>query len=142
MYQFSLEIHSILRYVILISLVILIVKNLFGWLKPTTFQKFDNLLSTFTVSTTHLQLITGLILYFMSPLVVFKGEIMENDVLRYYTIEHILLMSIAIAMFTIGRVKLKKKENHMIKHRVSFIYNIAGLAVIILTLGMSHRGII
>ena len=99
-------------------------------------------MSTFTVSTAHLQLITGLILYFMSPLVVFKGDIMENDVLRYYTIEHIVLMIIAIALFTIGRVKLKKKENHMIKHRVSFIYNIAGLAVIILTLVMSHRGII
>ncbi len=142
MYPVILEIHSILRYIIFLLLIVLIVKHLIGWVNHSRFLKFDNILSTVTVSTIHLQLIAGLFLYFISPLVSFKGQVMQNEVMRYYTVEHLLLMAIAVTLFTMGRVRLKKKEKDILKHRVGFIYNLSGLLIIILTLALGSRGIL
>ena len=142
MYSITLEIHSILRYVILLFLVVLIVKHLIGWINQTKFTGFDGVFSTVTVSTIHLQLIVGIVLYFISPLVSFKSHVMQNEIMRYYTVEHLLLMLVAIGLFTAGRVKLKKKDDSMIKHRIGFIYNTSGLLIVIAALSMSSRGII
>lgn len=142
MYSITLEIHSILRYVILLFLVVLIVKNLIGWINQTKFTGFDGVFSTVTVSTIHLQLIVGIVLYFISPLVSFKSHVMQNEIMRYYTVEHLLLMLVAIGLFTAGRVKLKRKDDSTSKHRTGFIYNTSGLLIVIAALAMSSRGII
>jgi len=142
MYSITLEIHSILRYVILIFLVVLIVKHLIGWINQTKFTGFDGIFSTVTVSTIHLQLIVGIVLYFISPLVSFKSHVMQNEIMRYYTVEHLLLMLVAIGLFTAGRVKLKRKDDPTSKHRTGFIYNTSGLLIVIAALAMSSRGII
>ena len=142
MYTILLETHSILRYVILLFVMVVIVKNMIGWINRSEFLKFDNILSSVTVSTIHLQLLLGLVLYFVSPLVSFQEGVMKNDAMRYYTVEHLLLMAIAIALFTIGRVKIKKKDNPVIKHRTGFIYNLSGLLIIVITLALGSRGII
>ena len=142
MYPTILEIHSILRYVIFVLIAVLIIKHLAGWLNRSPFLKFDNILSTVTVSTIHLQLIIGLVLYFISPLVSFKGQVMQNEVMRYYTVEHIFMMLIAVVLFTVGRVKLKKKEDPVIKHREGFVYNMTGVLIIVLTLALGSRGIL
>lgn len=142
MYSILLEIHSIFRYILLVLLLALIIKNLVSWIRGSGFSGTDNLLSLITVSTAHLQLITGLVLYIISPMVRFRGDVMGNDTLRYWTLEHILLMMIAIGLFTAGRIIVKKKAGPLQKHRSGFAYNFSGLLLILLALFMSSRGII
>ena len=142
MYSALLEIHSILRYAIFVLLLALIIKSLMGWVNRSDFLKSDNVLSLVTLSAIHLQVIAGLILYFISPLVGFGKGVMQNDVMRYYTVEHILMMVVAVALFTMARVRQKRKDNPVHKHRTGFLYNMAGLLVVVLTLAIGTRGII
>ena len=58
----------------------------------------------------HIQLLIGLVLYFKSAKVTFIDGWMKDPEDRFYGMEHILMMVIAIVLVTIGR---KKAENHI-----------------------------
>lgn len=81
-----------------------------------------------TVILTHLQLVIGLILYFISDKVRFEkmGKVMENDMLRFFTVEHISMTLIAIILITIGRSKAKRAYSEIAKHRrIAIFFTIA-----------------
>jgi len=85
----------------------------------------------FTLISAHTQLLIGIALYFLSPLVQFNSGTMKNDTTRYFTVEHWFMMIIAIALITIGYSKSKKKVLPEAKHKTIFIfYGIAILVVI------------
>ena len=61
----------------------------------------------------HIQLLLGLYLYFFGTngMALFKtGEAMSNSQFRFYAVEHIFTMIIAIVLFTIARSKIKKSS--------------------------------
>jgi hypothetical protein len=70
----------------------------------------------------HTQLLLGFVLYFISPKVQAglsdMGAAMKDEVLRFYVVEHLTAMLVAIVLITIGRIKAKKLENHTAKHKV------------------------
>ena len=73
MYTGLLHSHSILRYIALILLIAVVVKSLIGWQSRQPFGKTDDRLSLFLFISVHLQLVLGLLLYFVSPYVNFSG---------------------------------------------------------------------
>jgi hypothetical protein len=72
------------------------------------FTAGDKKLSLFTLIATHLQAVLGLGLYFMSTKVEFSGNTMSNPVFRFFTMEHTLMMLIAIILITVGYGHAKK----------------------------------
>src|SRR5690606_35315229 len=58
----------------------------------------------------HLQLVVGLIIYFVSPLGIkgASGEAMKISTARLYFLEHPLMMLIAIVLITVGYSRAKK----------------------------------
>src|SRR5688572_25842742 len=130
MYEFLLKTHSGLRYLVLLMLLVVIVKSLMGFVGKKSFGKTDNLLSLVLLITTHVQFLAGLILYFKSTFVVFNDQTMKGD-FRYWTIEHSLMMLIAVGLITIARSTSKKLPDPVAKHWRLFSLNAIALVIII-----------
>ena len=133
MYTGILHFHSVFRYLALLVLIIAIINSFMSWMKKGTYSKRDNLLGLFSMIAILLQLLTGLALYFISPNVRFSGfaEVMKDQHLRFWTVEHISIMLIAIILITIGRSNVKKTNNPIAKHKRIVVFYGLGLLLIL-----------
>jgi len=139
MYTGLLHTHSLLRYLILIFLVLVIALALTGLINKRPFKKLDNTASLYLLIFTHLQMVVGLVLYFTSPFVKFGAETMSDKVTRYWTVEHIFAMLIAVVLITVGRISSKKISIDAGKHKRLLIMNAIALILIVGTIMMSGR---
>lgn len=142
MYTGILHTHSVLRYFILILLVVVIIQSLLGLVNKKPYTKMDNRVGLFLFICTHTQLLIGLILYFVSPVVMFSGEAMKERMTRYWLVEHNTAMLIAIVLITLARTTSKKMAVDQDKHKRMFIFNTIALAIILVTIWLSGRGIV
>src|SRR6188472_2972791 len=108
MYSTFLLLHSIVRYFVLIMLIVLVFKSLAGWMGKSAYTPGDNKISLFTLIMTHTQFLVGICLYFMSDFVKFSSETMKDPATRYWTVEHVSMMLIAVVLITVGRSTSKK----------------------------------
>lgn len=139
MYNALLVTHSYLRYLILILLVIVIITSLLGWTNKKSYTDNDNKLGLSLFISTHLQLLLGLILFFVSPAVQFSGAAMKDPAARYWLVEHNTAMLIAIVLITLARTTSKKMAHDPAKHKRMFVFNAIALIIIIVTISLSGR---
>lgn len=136
MYTGFLLLHNTLRWLILLSLVITLVKYFVSWLGNKPWGKLDNILGISFVSLMDLQLIVGLALYFfLSPVTNMAfadfGVAMKNTDLRFYAVEHLTIMLAAVILVHIGRAKSKKSKTDVGKFRTAIIYFVISLVLMI-----------
>ena len=131
MYTGLLHSHSALRYVVLLGLLIVVVTSLLGWMNRKPYTNTDNKLSLILFIATHTQLLVGLILYFVSPFVKFGETTMSDKMTRYWTVEHIFGMLVAVVLITLARSTSKRMVDDNAKHKRMFIFNFAALVVIV-----------
>ena len=136
MYQLFNSLHSYLRWILLLLLVIVVVKALLGWLGKKPFEKLDNTLSVSLLGATHLQALLGLILYFfLSPITQSAfgdfGAAMKDKYLRFYAVEHLTIMLLAVVMIQLGRTLSKKAIGDQSKHKKLLIYTAIGLVLVL-----------
>ena len=139
MYNILLQTHSGVRYLVFLFLVLVIVKSLAGLLGSKPFGKSDNLLSLLLLIFTHIQALVGLVLYFVSPWVKFGGTTMSDKLTRYWTVEHIFAMLIAVVLITVARSTSKKMADPVSKHRRLFIFNSIALVIVVVTILLGDR---
>ena len=132
--------HSVLRYFLLVFLLIVIIRSLSRWQKKSEYSGLDEKVSLWLFMLTHTQLLIGLILYFVSPLVIFSGASMKDPIARYWLVEHISMMLIAIVLITMARITAKKMSDAVAKHKRLFIFNAIALLVIVAAIAQSGRG--
>lgn len=142
MYTGLLHTHSSLRYVVLLLLVIVVAKSMVGLISKKPFEKADEKLTLWLMIATHIQLLVGLVLYFVSPVVKFGSDTMKDSLIRYWTVEHAFLMLIAIVLITLARTSTKRITESSAKHKRVFIMSAIALVLIVLSIAMSGRGII
>jgi hypothetical protein len=141
MYQGLLHVHSGLRWILLVLLVWAIYKSISGWMGKREYQKSDRLSALFALIFTHIQLLIGLGLYFKSPKVRFEPGMMGDSFLRFYTVEHMSMMIIAIILITVGFSTAKRMTDAVAKHkRVAITYGI-GLLIILASIPWPFRGL-
>ncbi|MDF1673444.1 MAG: hypothetical protein P1U41_08045 [Vicingaceae bacterium] len=130
-----LHAHSGFRWLVLLFLVLAAFKALAGWLGKKPYGKTDNLLAILLVSFTHIQLIIGAVLYFMSDItktgMANMGNAMKEPTLRFWTVEHAVIMILAVAFITIGRAKSKKAKTDELKHKKGAIFYLLALLLIV-----------
>jgi len=136
MYSGILVLHNTLRWLILLSIAVTIFKYLTGWLGKQPWKKIDNILGIVFTSLMDLQLLIGLSLYFfLSPVTKMAmsdfGAAMKDDTLRFYAVEHISIMVIAVALVHVGRAKSKKAKMDVDKFRIASIFFLAALVLIL-----------
>lgn len=122
--------HSGLRWVAL-GLLIYAIINAVSKKGSSLYEKKDKMINLFTMISLHTQLLIGLILYFISDKVKFETGWMKQPMLRFYGMEHILMMVIAILVITIGRKKAEKTEAPYSKHQLIAKWYIIGLILLL-----------
>jgi magnesium-transporting ATPase (P-type) len=142
MYQGLLHTHILLRYFILIMLVVVIIMAVTGLVKKKPYGKLDNKFSLYLLIFTHLQLVVGLILYFISPWVKFSSQTMKEPAFRYWTVEHVTGMVVAIALITVARITSKKLTLDAAKHMRMFALNTVAIVIIVAVILLSGRSIL
>ncbi|MEM8567235.1 MAG: cytochrome B [Bacteroidota bacterium] len=124
--------HSGLRWLVLISLVIAIV-NAFGKMNGlNAFTARDKKYGLLALIFSHLQFSLGLVLYFISPRVVFSGAVMKDSVLRFFLVEHVCLMTTAVLLITLGYSKSKRAALDSKKFKTTFWFFLIGLILILI----------
>jgi len=96
-------------------------------------------ISLYTLILAHIQLLLGLALYFISPKVIFDAAAMKDSILRFYLVEHISLMLIAIIILTIGYSKSKALFAHPGGAKKAFYYYFISLILILVSIPWPFR---
>lgn len=113
MYETILPLHSYLAYIVLALLFLAVANALIGWFgnKLFTPQK-DFRLSLFTLILSHIQLVVGLILFFVSAngfkAIQLLGMGNLNAPSRLLAVEHPFINIIGVVLITIGWSRHKK----------------------------------
>jgi hypothetical protein len=107
-YQFIQKFHSGWAYLALLLLVFAVANAALGLTSKREFVKKDRTISLFGLIVTHIQLLVGLVLYFLSPLGLDSLGEMKNAAVRLTSLEHPLINIIAIVLITVGWSKHKK----------------------------------
>lgn len=135
MNQVLLNVHSYLAYAALALLILASINAILGLTSKKLFTDKDLRISLFTMIICHIQLLVGLIVYFVSE----KGfqafaieGAMKNSGLRLTMLEHPLVNIIALALITIGWSKHKKEESNNGKFKKIAIFYTLGLLLLLL----------
>lgn len=140
MYSFLLHFHSGLRYLLILAIVTLLVSVAYSLLGKKNILKAHHTLSLILMILAHLQFLFGLILFGISPMVDLNN-MFKDDHTRYWSLEHISMMLVAIILITLARITSKKAENSLKKLRKLFWFNLSAVVVIVIALLQSGRGI-
>lgn len=121
-----LHLHNVLRWVILITLILSIYK---------LYTKQDALkTSKILLISSHTTLLIGLYQYFTGAVgikmiqAMGMAETMKNAATRFWAVEHIFSMILAIIFITIGHIGYKKSQN---ASRAKVLYVVALLLIVL-----------
>ena len=135
MYTTVLAIHSLVRWLVLASLLFAIFCAFNGWSSKRSFSRVDNSVRHWTATMAHIQLIFGLVLYFISPIVNYFlhnfNDAVHRREIRFFGMEHSLMMVIAIVVITIGSARAKRKLTDPEKFKTMALWFSAGLLIIL-----------
>jgi len=131
MYGFIQKMHSGWAYLVLLILVIAVVNALLGFTSKKEFTAKDRKIALFALIFTHLQLVIGLVTYFVSPLGLASFGQMSDKALRLTSLEHPLINVIAIVLITIGWSKHKKLTDSSAKFKTFALFYGIGLLLIL-----------
>jgi hypothetical protein len=133
-YPIALMIHSWVRWAVLIGLVLVVVRAWAGR-RSGVWTPADEGVHTALVAAADLQLLVGLWLYGASPFArAFLSDLgtnMRNRELRFFGLEHVTVMILAIALLHVGRAKSKKTTDGALRHRRVFAWTLAALILVL-----------
>jgi hypothetical protein len=135
---FFLFVHSLLRYGVLLTVAAAGLLHLRGWLAQRPLLNGERNISVWAVILCHVQLLVGAILYALNWST-YAG--MSGDAGRFWKMEHIGVMVIAIALVTIGRVSSKRTHDERVKQKRIAIYYLIALVLILWAIPWPFREI-
>lgn len=126
--------HSYIAYLALILLIVASINSIIGMASTKEFKDGDRKLSLFALIFTHIQLLIGLILYFVSQKgfsMLTSGNAMGNSELRLTALEHPLINIIAVILITIGFSKHKKATTSKAKFKsIAIMYALGTILIL------------
>jgi hypothetical protein len=143
-----LQVHSILRWVILLLLVLSIVQSFAGWIKGRELREGDARLWLFTMISAHTTLLVGLILLFFGRFGILSSglpegvHLMNDKFYRFFWVEHPVGMLIATILITVGRGVVKKQITDPLKYKRAFWLFLLALVIILATIPWPFREIV
>jgi hypothetical protein len=144
MHASALWLHSLLRWAVLVTGLIAWFRAVSGSTARRVWTSQDELWGFLFIMALDLQLVVGLVLYiFLSPItkIAFQnfGAAMKIDTTRFFAVEHVFGMIVAIALAHIGRVRARKITDDARRHRTLMIF--FGLALLIIIASIPWPGL-
>jgi hypothetical protein len=136
MYTFVLFAHNIFRWLVLIAGIITVVMSFVGLFSKSDWTRTNEKMGLGYVSLLDMNVLLGLLLYiFFSPVTKAAfanfGVAMGDNTLRFFAVEHIFGMIVALTVAHVGRVLTKKATEPLKKHRTVAIWYTFSLMVIL-----------
>lgn len=127
--------HSGLRWLVLAGVVVILLKSIVGLISNGSYGKFDKILGSATVGLMDMQLLLGLVLYFgYSPYTKNLTFNMGNAEERFWSVEHLLLMLLAIVAAHVGKVISKKSQDASVQFKYQTIF--FGISLLLMIAGI------
>ena len=145
MYNGILHLHSGLRWVILLLLLIVIYRSATAGQRP--FNNADQKFALFTMIFCDIMLLAGLYLWFFNE----KGlgyksieqsgfsNVMKDPITRFFAIEHTVGMLIAIILVHVGKSYTKKAIPDSTKHKRILLFFALALLIILVSIPWPFR---
>lgn len=135
MFQILLFFHSIVRWLVLVSLGYTVGISLVKYIKDSPFTPTDNKWRHWTATISHIQLMIGMVMYFKSPAVAqFRamGHVPETNIDEpfFFGLIHISMMILSIIIITIGSAISKRQQSDKKKFAIQLLF--FGLALLII----------
>ena len=134
MYEFLKGLHNILRWVVVLGGIYALITAFRGLFTRAAWTAGDRRAGLIFTSALNLQLVVGLLLYFVSPLI--QGALqnmsaaMGNDQLRFFTVEHSSIMIVAVIAAQLGYSLARRADSDRAKFvRASVGYLVAAVLV-------------
>ncbi|ACU61237.1 hypothetical protein [Chitinophaga pinensis] len=137
MYFVLLVLHSLLRWLMLGSLCYAIYTAWRGVSQRLPFTERANAIRNWTTTISHIQLVIGMTIYMLSPLVNMKITGMQVAPFGDYTFfryVHISLMILVIVLITIGSARAKRIAGDQEKYQVILRWFLMALAVLLIAI--------
>ena len=134
LFPIILHLHSGIRWLVLAVLLLSIINALAKRSKGLEQTNFNCGINRLALIIVHLQFLFGLILYFISPKVIFAASSMKEPVLRFFLVEHLLLMTASVVLVTIGFVRFDRAQDIRKKYRNILIYYSIALFLILVSI--------
>jgi hypothetical protein len=131
--------HSWLRWIVLLAGLAVVIRGAAGARARKMWEPADQRGVRLFVAAMDVQVLIGLILYVgVSPLIAGAFQnisaAMRNEVQRFFLVEHLFGMLVALGVAHVGSVKIRKAADSHAKHRLAVIYILIALAVIALSI--------
>ncbi len=128
-----LHLHNLLRWVVLIFGVLTVIKSLGGMSGNKPFSAGDRKTAMFYMISFDVQLLIGLVLYFMKGWhnVLTSGGVMKNEYHRFFAVEHLVGMLIALILVHRGYSAVKKNIADSTKFKRLFWYSLLSLIIVL-----------
>lgn len=138
MYYTLLILHNIIRWILFIGMVYALFNSWLALIQNKNFTANDRLLNWLVCTTGLTQMAIGLMLYCISPLtehfIQHYQEAVHQRSMRFFGMEHSLMMLVSIVLILIGNRKAFQQEQDRMKHRTLAIWYTIALIIIIINI--------
>lgn len=140
-----LHAHNFLRWVVLILAILTIIRSFKGFSSGKAFTAGDRKVTLFFMISMDIQLLLGLGLYFTSAVGLKNiqnqgmGAIMKDSFSRFFAVEHLVGMLIAIIMAHVAYAYAKKDIDDKTKFRKIFLFSVLSFVIMLATIPWPFR---
>jgi hypothetical protein len=144
-YVLFLTLHNLTRWLVVVFAVLALVRAFRGWLKKQEWTRLDDRAGILFTSMMDTQFLLGLVLYFLfssstPQLVANFGEAMKSPAVRFFGLEHVLLMVVALVLAHVGRALSRKAKDAAAKHRAAAIWFSLTILMVLLAIPWPFAG--
>ena len=138
MYSATLLLHSWVRWIVVIAGLLAVARAIAGMRGGTPWTNSDDRGTLIFTIALDVQTLVGLALYaWLSPITrtafADMGVTMRNPALRFWVMEHLVGMIMALALAHVGRIVIKRKTEAGDKHRLAAMFMGVAMVVILLS---------
>lgn len=139
MHGLLLLLHSLLRWIVIVLGLLAAGRGLAGWLGRKPWSPADDRAGLLFVTGLDVQVLIGLLLYaVLSPITTgaFQnmGGAMQNAVVRFWVVEHLMAMVLGLVLAHLGRVRVRAAAEPSLRHRRAAIF--FGFALLLVLAGV------
>ena len=143
MYPLIVATHNIMRWVVVILAIYALVRIYMGWLGKKEFTETDRKALSFYSIGLDIQVLLGLILYFMGGWFnVFGNMGSASGEARFFGVEHITMMLIAVVLAHLGVVMSKKATTSSGKFKRAAIFVTLSILAILVAIPWQYSGLL
>lgn len=137
-FLFLLYAHSLLRWLVVISLLYTVFRAVRGYYQHALFTAADNSARHITATIVHLQLILGMLLYWKSPVTAYFRQhtsvaVHQADFL-FFGLLHAMLMVAATVVVTLGSAFAKRQATDHNKFKTLLIWYLIAFSLIFMAI--------